>query len=187
MAVTFSGAAGSAGGVQQTYALQHDPLLEGQLSDIRDNTIGTYVNETGGVIAFGDIVTYASGGTVANSAKTIAGTSETVVGINVLTYVDETALDSNSRPGVKDKQVLNVANEGAVAVYVHGAVNPSTVVRVVHTATGVKYAGQFNATSISGKTAVLSNARYLTSVASGLAILELNGPSFTLTADTITA
>jgi hypothetical protein len=34
-------------------------------------------------------------------------------------------------------------------------------------------------------TARLSNARYLSSVTgSGLAIVELNGPSFTLTADT---
>lgn len=184
MAVTFSGATGSAGGVQQSYALTHDPLLEGQLSDIRDNTIGTYVNETGGVIAFGNVVAYASGGTVANSAKTIGGTGETVVGVNVLTYVDETALDTNSRPGVKDNQVLNVANEGAVAVYVHGAVTPATPVRVIHSASGVEYAGQFRAAAASGRTAVLSNARYLTSTTgSGLAVVELNGPSFTLTAN----
>jgi hypothetical protein len=184
MAVTFSGAAGSAGGVQQTYALQHDPLLEGQLSDIRDNTIGTYVNETGAVLAFGNVVMYASGGTVANSATTISGTAGSVLGINVLTYVDETAEDANGRPGVKDKQVLNVANEGAVAVYVHGSVNPSTPVRVIHTTTGTKYAGQFSATVISGNTALLSNARYLTSVTgSGLAVVEVNGPSFTLTAN----
>ena len=185
MAVTFttSGTA-SAGGVQQTYALQHNPLLEGQLSDIRDNTIGTYVNETGAVLAFGNVLTYASGGTVANSAKTIAGTGETVVGINVLTYVDETATDTNGRPGVKDKQALNVANEGAVAVYVHGAVNPSTPVRVIHTASGTERAGQFRAAAASGRTAVLSNARYLTSTTgSGLAVVELNGPSFTLTAN----
>jgi hypothetical protein len=188
MAVTFSGTAGAAGGVQQAYALQHDPLLEGQLSDIRDNTIGTYVNETGGVLAFGNVIAYASGGTVANSAKSLGGVGETVVGVNVLTYVDETDVDGNSRPGVKDEQVLNVANEGAVAVYVYGAVNPSTTVRVIHTASGSEYAGRFRATSVSGRTAVLSNARYLTSTTgNGLAIVELNGPSFALTADTTTA
>jgi hypothetical protein len=85
---------------------------------------------------------------------------------------------------VKVDQAMNVASEGAVAVYVHGAVNPSTVVRVVHTATGVKYAGRFNNAAIAGKTAVLSNARYLTTTTGdGVAILELNGPSFTLTGD----
>ena len=185
MAVTFT-ASGSptAGGVQQAYELQHVALLEGQLSDIRDNTIGTYINETNAVLAFGNVVVYNSGGTVANSAKTISAATDTVVGLNVLTYVDETAKDGNGRPGVKDEQVCNVANEGAVAVYVHGAVNPTTPVRVIHTATGVKYAGQFSADAISGKTAVLSNARYLTSTTgSGLAVLELNGPSFTLTAN----
>jgi hypothetical protein len=186
MAVTFtpSGTA-TAGGVQQSYSLELTALLEGQLSDIRDNTIGTYINETGAVIAFGNVVAYASGGTVANSAKTLGGTGETVVGLNVLTYVDETALDSNSRPGAKAQQALNVANEGAVAVYVHGNVTPATAVRVIHTATGVKYAGQFTGDAIANKSALLSNARYLTSVTgSGLAIVELNGPSFTLTADT---
>jgi len=184
MAVTFSGASGSAGGVQQTYALQHTALLEGQLSDIRDNTIGTYINETNAVLAFGNVVVYNSGGTVANSAKTISAATDTVQGVNVLTYVDETALDTNSRPGVKDEQVMNVANEGAVAVYVHGSVTPATAVRVIHTATGVQYAGQFRSAALSGKTALLANARYLSSVTgSGLAIVELNGPSFTLTAD----
>ncbi len=185
MAVTFttSGTA-SAGGVQQTYALEHDALLEGQLSDIRDNTIGTYVNETAGVIAFGNIVTYASGGTVANSAKTIAATGETVLGINVLTYVDEAAEDSDSRPGVKIKQAMNVANEGAVAVYVTGAVTPASPVRVLYSASGTGKAGQFSHAFASGKTVRLSNARFLSSTTtSGVAILELNGPSFTLSAD----
>jgi hypothetical protein len=185
MTVTFSGASGAAGGVQQDYALVHAALLEGQLSDIRDNTIGTYVNETNAVLAFGNVVVFNSAGTVANSAKTIASASDIVQGVNVLTYVDEKAVDANSRPGVKDEQVLNVANEGAVAVFVHGSVTPATAVRVIHTVSGVQYPGQFRAAALAGKTAVLTNARYLTSVTgSGLAIVELNGPSFTLTADT---
>jgi len=85
MAVTFT-ASGSptAGGVQQAYELKHDPLLEGQLSDIRDNTIGTYVNESGGVLAFGNVLSYDAGGTVDNSAGTISGATSVVVGVNVL-------------------------------------------------------------------------------------------------------
>jgi hypothetical protein len=186
MAVTFtpSGTA-SAGGVQQSYALVHAALLEGQLSDIRDNTIGTYVNETGSVIPFGNVVAFNQAGTVANSARTIGSGTAIVAGVNVLTYVDETALDVNSRPGVKNQQVLNVANEGAVAVFVHGSVTPATAVRVIHTVSGVQYPGQFRSAALAGKTAVLTNTRYLSSVTgSGLAIVELNGPSFTLTADT---
>ena len=186
MAVSFStSGTASTGGVQQSYALTHAALLEGQLSDIRDNTIGTYINETNAVEAFGNVVVYNSGGTVANSAKTISGTTGNVQGVNILTYVDETALDANSRPGVKDEQVMNVANEGAVAMYVHGAVTPATAVRVIHTASGTRRAGQLAASGYSGQTAALSNARYLSSTsASGLVIVELNGPSFTLTADT---
>lgn len=185
MAVVFTTSGSpAAGGVQQSYALALTALLEGQLSDIRDNTIGTYINETNATLAFGNVVVYNSAGTVANSAKTIAATGDTVLGVNVLTYVDETALDANSRPGVKDEQVLNVANEGAVAVYVTGAVSPTSPVRVFYSASGTGYAGRFAHAFVSGKTVRLSNARFLTSTAgAGLAILELNGPSFTLSAD----
>jgi len=185
MAVTFttSGTA-SAGGVQQTYGLTHDALLEGQLSDIRDNTIGTYINETGAALAFGNVVVYNEAGTVANSATTISGASDTVLGVNVLTYVDETADDGDGRPGVKTAQACNVANEGAVAVYVTGAVTPKSVVRVLYSASGTGKAGQFSHAFASGKTVRLAGARFLTSTTgSGLAILELNGPSFTLSAD----
>jgi hypothetical protein len=80
--------------------------------------------------------------------------------------------------------VLNVANEGAVAVYVTGAVNPSSVVRVLFSASGTVKAGKFSHAFASGKTVRLSNARFLSATTgSGLAILELNGPSFTLSAD----
>ncbi|NDH85463.1 hypothetical protein EBY67_00155 [bacterium] len=185
MAVIFtaSGTA-SAGGVQQSYALTHNALLEGQLSDIRDNTIGTYVNETGVVVPFGNAVVYVTSGTVPNSAKTIAATGDTVLGVNVLTYVDETALNSDNRPGVKNNQAMNVANEGAVAVYVTGAVTPASIVRVLYAASGTGKAGQFSHAYASGKTVRLSNARFLTSTTtSGIAVLELNGPSFTLSAD----
>jgi len=185
MAVTFttSGTA-SAGGVQQSYALEHAALLEGQLSDIRDNTIGTYINETAVVQPFGDLQVYNVAGTVANSATTISGASDTVLGVNVLTYVDETALNGDDRPGVKIDQVLNVANEGAVAVYVTGTVTPASPVRVLYSASGTGKAGQFSHAFASGKTVRLSNARFLSSTTgAGLAILELNGPSFTLSAD----
>ena len=185
MAVTFStSGTASAGGVQQTYALQQTALVEGQLSDIRDNTIGTYINETAVVLPFGNVQVYNSGGTVANSAKTLSASGDTVLGINVLTYVDETALNADSRPGVKVDQVLNVANEGAVAVYVTGAVTPASIVRVLYSASGTGKAGQFSHAFASGKTVRMANARYLSSTTgSGLAILELNGPSFTLSAD----
>lgn len=184
MAVTFSGATGAAGGVQQTYALTHAALLEGQLSDIRDNTIGTFINETAVVQPFGDLMVYNLAGSVANSATTISGATGTVLGVNVLTYVDETAKNGDNRPGVKVDQVMNVANEGAVAVYVTGAVNPSSIVRVLYSASGTGKAGQFSHAFASGKTVRLSNARYLSSTSgAGLAILELNGPSFTLSAD----
>ena len=185
MAVTFSASGtASVGGVQQAYVFTHDRFNEGQLSDIRDNTIGTYINETAVVQPFGGVQVYNVAGTVANSATTISGASDTVVGLNVLTYVDETALNADGRPGVKVQQVMNVANEGAVAVYVTGAVTPASVVRVLYSASGTGKAGQFSHAFASGKTVRLSNARYLTSTtSSGLAVLELNGPSFTLSAD----
>ena len=185
MAVTFttSGTA-AAGGVQQTYALEHTALLEGQLSDIRNNTVVTRINETAVVLPFGNGLVYDSTGTDGLGAKTISATGDTFLGVNVLTYVDETALDGDSRPGVKVDQALNVVSEGAVAVYVTGAVTPASPVRVLYSASGTGKAGQFSHAFASGKTVRLSNARFLSSTTgAGIAVLELNGPSFTLSAD----
>lgn len=185
MAVTFSASGTpSAGGVQQAYAFTHDALLEGQLSDIRNNTIVTRINETAVVIPFGNGVVYDSTGTNGLGAKTISATSDTFLGVNVLTYVDETARDADNRPGVKIDQAMNVVSEGAVAVYVTGAVTPASPVRVLYSASGTGKAGQFSHAFASGKTVRLAGARFLSSTTgSGLAILELNGPSFTLSAD----
>ena len=189
MAVVFSGAStGVTGGVQQAYALELTAALEGQLADMRDNAIATFVNETGSVVPFGDLLVVNTGGTVGNSAKTIAATGDTVVGVNALTYIEETALDANSRPGATTTQALNGVSEGTVAVYVTGAVDLTSPVRVyyaTHTGTTAgAHPGRFSHAYVSGKTARLSNARWVSkTTGAGIALLELNGPSFTLTAD----
>lgn len=190
MAVTFSGVStGAAGGVQSTYALELTAALEGQFADIADNSIATFVNETSAVIPFGNLVVVNTGGSVGNSAKTIAATGDTAVGVNVLTYVDETATDANSRPGVADDQVMNVMNKGVVAVYCTAAVDLTKGVHVYHTqntgTTAGSFPGRFAASGVSGKTATLAGARWVSkTTAAGIALLELNGPDFTLTADT---
>jgi len=188
MAVTFTPTPGAAGGVQSSYALELTAALEGQFADIADNSVSTFVNETGAVEAFGGLAVVNTAGTVGNSAKTIATTTDTVVGVNALTYVDETALDANTRPGVKDEQVMNILSKGVVAVYCVEAVDLTDAVRVYHDAdTGVtsgSFAGRFAATAAANKTAVLSGARWVSKTsAAGIALLELNGPDFTLTAD----
>lgn len=189
MAVTFTTSSGSAGGVQSSYALELTAALEGQFADIADNSVSTFVNETGAVIAYGGLGVVNTAGSVGNSVKTIAATTDTVAGVVALTYVDETATDSNSRPGVKDDQTVNVLSKGVVAVYCVEAVDLTDAVRVYHSAdTGVtsgSFAGRFAATAASGKTAVLGGARWVSKTsAAGIALLELNGPDFSLTADT---
>lgn len=190
MAVTFSGVStGVTGGVQSAYALELTAALEGQFADIADNSIATFVNETDAVLPFGNLMVVNTGGTVGNSAKTIAATGDTVVGVNALTYVDETATDANSRPGVADEQAVNVMNKGVVAVYCTAAVDFTSPVHVYHTVntgtTAGSFPGRFAASGVSGKTAALSGARWVSkTTAAGIALLELNGPDFTLTADT---
>ena len=190
MAVTFSGVStGVAGGVQSAYALELTAALEGQFADIADNSIATFVNETDAVLAFGNLMVVNTGGTVGNSAKTIAATGDTVVGVNALTYVDETATDANSRPGVADEQAINVMNKGVVAVYCTAAVDFTSPVHVYHTVntgtTAGSFPGRFAASGEADKTAALSGARWVSkTTAAGIALLELNGPDFTLTADT---
>jgi len=108
--------------------------------------------------------------------------------VNALTYIEETALDANSRPGATDTQALNCVSEGTVAVYVTGAVDLTSPVRVyyaTHTGTTAgAHPGRFSHAYVSGKTARLSNARWVSkTTGAGIALLELNGPSFTLTAD----
>lgn len=189
MAVTFTTASGTAGGVQSSYALELTAALEGQFADIADNNVATFVNETGAVLAYGGLGVVNTAGSVGNSVKTIAAASDTAVGVVALTYVDESATDTNSRPGVKDDQAVNVLSKGVVAVHCVEGVDLTDTVRVYHTAdTGVtsgSFAGRFAATAASGKTAVLGGARWVSKTsAAGIALLELNGPDFSLTADT---
>jgi hypothetical protein len=189
MAVTFTTTVtGVAGGVQSSYELELTAALEGQFADIADNNVATFVNETGAGIAFGDLLVVNTGGTVGNSAKTIAATGDTVVGVNALTYIEEKAVDANSRPAASDKQALNVVNQGVVAVYVTGAVDLTSPVRVLYaTHTGTTagaHPGRFSHVFVSGKTRRLSSARWVSkTTGAGIALLELNGPSFTLDAD----
>lgn len=189
MAVTFTTTVtGVAGGVQSSYELELTAALEGQFADIADNNVATFVNETGAGIAFGDLLVVNTGGTVGNSAKTIAATGDTVVGVNALTYIEEKAVDANSRPAASNKQALNVVNQGVVAVYVTGAVDFTSPVRVLYaTHTGTTagaHPGRFSHVFVSGKTRRLGSARWVSkTTGAGIALLELNGPSFTLDAD----
>lgn len=189
MAVTFTTTVtGVAGGVQSSYELELTAALEGQFADIADNNVATFVNETGAGIAFGDLLVVNTGGTVGNSAKTIAATGDTVVGVNALTYIEEKATDANGRPAASNKQALNVVNQGVVAVYVTGAVDFTSPVRVLYaTHTGTTagaHPGRFSHVFVSGKTRRLSSARWVSkTTGAGIALLELNGPSFTLDAD----
>ena len=188
MAVTFTPTPGAAGGVQSSYALELTAALEGQFADIADNNVATFINETGAGVAFGDLLVVNTGGTVGNSAKTVAATGDTVVGVNALTYIEEKALDANGRPAASDKQALNVLNKGVVAVYVTGAVDLTSPVRVyyaTHTGTTAgAHPGRFSHAYVSGKTRRLTGARGVSkTTGAGVALLELNGPDFTLAAD----
>lgn len=188
MAVTFSSTPGAVGGVQSSYELELTAALEGQFADISNNNVATFVNETGAGVAFGGLLVVNTAGTVGNSAKTVAATGDTVVGVNALTYIEEQSLDANSRPAASDKQALNVLNKGVVAVYVTGAVDLTSPVRVyfaTHTGTTAgAHPGRFSHAFVSGKTRRLGSARWVSkTTGAGIALLELNGPSFTLDAD----
>jgi hypothetical protein len=188
MAVTFTPTPGAGGGVQSSYELELTAALEGQFADIADNNVATFINETGAGVAFGDLLVVNTAGTVGNSAKTVAATGDTVVGVNALTYIEEKAVDANGRPAASDKQALNVMNKGVVAVYVTGAVDLTSPVRVyyaTHTGTTAgAHPGRFSHAYVSGKTRRLTGARWVSkTTGAGIALLELNGPDFTLAAD----
>jgi hypothetical protein len=81
-----------------------------------------------------------------------------------------------------------VVNKGVVAVYVTGAVDLTSPVRVYYVtntgATAGAHPGRFSHAFVSGKTRRLTGARWASkTTGAGIALLELNGPDFTLAVD----
>lgn len=108
--------------------------------------------------------------------------SSTGVFSGVALYAPQAAgVDSQTYNDLEDMAVLRA---GVVSVYSSEAVDPTSDVRVLHTASGSLNAGDFRKTAIATATAKINGARWAEkTTASGYAKLELFGGE-TITADT---
>ena len=98
---------------------------------------------------------------------------------------------SDGRVGYPDKQMVNVLSKGVIYVYTTDAVALGDAVRVYHTdsasaSSNYGYKGRFAKDAEAGKTfLVTAGARWLSAASAGaIALLEIDIPTLTVTADT---
>jgi hypothetical protein len=114
-------------------------------------------------------------------AKIFASDTGEFVGVAV-NAVDTHESDSETK-AYEVGAALGVCDRGSVMVVVEEALGPGDAVRIRHTDNGIKLAGMFGKTSDSGKTAVITGAKWLgTASASGVNELYLGG-IYVVTAD----
>lgn len=183
MAVTYTPTAGTlTTGAQSTYAIEHAAAYEGMQADSGLQDIISLANTSAGLLYYGHLVVAGSNG----GAKIVTAGTDSPLGISVSskTYEDYVVKEQDGRVGYPATYVSNVLRKGRIWVYVQEAVAVGDLVRVYHTAATGKVVGRFAKTAATGKTAVLSNAEFLTSTSgAGLAVIEINGANLTLTAD----
>jgi hypothetical protein len=200
---TVANPSGAQGSYPQRLVVGH----EGMIGDLQAYVSRSYTNESAAVIPFGHAVIVDSAATSGLGAKLPAGASATgVLGIAADSYTFEanangsyqgtgvipgTAKTTDGRVGYPDKQVVNVLSKGVIFVYSVDAVALGDAVRLYHTdhasaSTNGGYKGRFGKTAVAGKTfEVTAGARWLSAAAAGgIALLEIDIPTFTVSADT---
>lgn len=199
---TVANPAGAQGSYPQRLVDGH----EGMIADLQAFVSRSFTNESNGVIPFGHAVLFDSAASSGLGAKLPAGNAATgVLGLAVDSNTFEananssyqgtgvipgTSKTSDGRVGYPNKQVVNVLSKGVVYVYAVDAVAIGDAVRLYHTdhasaSTNGGYKGRFGKTAVAGKTFnVTAGVRWVgAAAAGGLALLEIDIPSFTVTAD----
>ena len=206
MAVTFTNTiVSNPDGVQGSYPLDLVAGHEGMLADLQAYVSRSYRNQTGAAIPFGRLVATddATGNDV--YAVKLADAATGVVGITIDCFAFEAVEGKNSaytgnptwlrtdaegteHVGYPDKQTLNVMSKGVIWVYAVEAVSMGDDVRAYiadySATTSGADAGRFGSTAAAGNTVVIGGARWLSETTeAGLALLELDIPASTFTAD----
>ena len=204
MAVSFTSTTiANPEGVQGDYPLELVEGHEGMLADLQAYVSRSYRNQTGAAIPFGRLV--ATDDTAGNDvyAVKLADAATGVVGITIDSFTFEavgqpvynrdpsptrTDADGNEHVGYPDKQSLNVMSKGVIWVYTVEAVSLGDDVRAFISdqsgSTPGADQGRFGSTADSGNTVLIGGARWLSETTeAGLALLELDIPASTFTAD----
>lgn len=201
MAVTFTPTVvTNPDGVQGQYPLELTVGHEGKIADLQAYVSRSYRNETGAAIPFGVLVTQdAAPGTDEWAAKIATGPA-TILGLTVSSLTFEgaslgstytpnpTPIYSDGRYGFADKETMNILSKGVVWVYATEAVDLDSAVRFWNApgTPGVAdaFLGRWCKTAVDDKTTAVTGARWLSkTTGAGLALLEIDLPAATFTAD----
>jgi len=206
MAVTFTNIiVTNPEGVQGSYPQELVAGHEGMLADLQSYVSRSYRNQTGAAIPFGRLVATDSFPTSNDVyAVELAGGVNGIVGITIDSFTFEavgrpvykrdpspirTDAEGTEHVGYPDKQSLNVMSKGVIWVYTVEAVVLGDDVRafIVDDSGSTSGAdiGRFGTTAVANKTVLIGGARWLSETTeAGLALLELDIPASTFTADT---
>lgn len=204
MAVSFTATTVSnPTGVQGSYPQLQTVGHEGMIADLQAYVCRSYRNQSGAAIPYGVLVMTDNNPTSndplavepATGATLIQGlavSSMTLEGVSLgAAYTpNPTPYAADGRMGYPDKETVNVVSKGVVWVWTTEAVALGDAVRFWKTdnsgsVTGA-YLGRFAKTAVTNKTVAISvGARWLSETSgAGLALLEIDIPSCTFTADT---
>ena len=207
MAVTFTNTiVTDPEGVQGSYPLELIKGHEGMLADLQAYVSRSYYNQSGGAIPFGRLLQI-DNDPVTNDvyACELAAGVENIIGISIDCFTFEAAerknthyvgqptwlrddAEGNSHVGYPEEQVLNVMSKGVIWVHTVEAVELGDDVRAFvadysATTSGADQ-GRFGTTAVAGNTVLIGGARWLSETTeAGLALLELDIPASTFTAD----
>lgn len=190
-------------GVQGSYPQQLVKGHEGMIADLQAYVCRTYRNQSGAALPFGALLAIDNTPTSNDVyAADLAAAATNIVGIAASTYTFEAntggsaytpnptpvAADGSGRIGYPDKASVNVLSKGVLWVYTAEAVAMGDAVRAFITnyngTLAGAYQGRFGKSAVAANTVLLGGARWLSeTTAAGLALLELDIPATTFTAD----
>lgn len=188
-------------GAQGSYPLTQVKGHEGMLADLQAYVCRSYRNQSGAAIPYGVLVATDNNPTsndalaveIATGVTNIQGMAissmvlEGVSGSSAYTP-NPTPVYSDGRVGYPDKETINVVSKGVIWVYSVEAIALGDAVRFYkadHSGTTAgAFLGRFGKTAVSTKTIAVTGARWLSETsAAGLALLEIDIPGMTYSAD----
>lgn len=194
-------------GVQGAYRLTHDQANEGMIADTQNSVIRTYVNQSGNALPFGSLVQIDNTPTT-NDQYAIDLATGATGNVGIITdhlsfegvssgnssYVGTatgpgTNIAPDGRAGVPNRRSVPVLRQGVIWVWTTEAVALGGPVRFWDTDHSGTVAGAFvgrfcTSQSTTRTTLIASGAAWQSETSgAGLALLEINFPSVTFTAD----
>ena len=202
MAITFTATTVSnPSGAQGSYPLDLTAGHEGMLADLQAYVCRSYRNQSGAAIPYGVLV-QTDNSPASNdpyAVELVSGVSN-IQGMAISSQVLEgaslgssytpnpTPVGPNSRYGYPNTETVNVVSKGVIWVYSAEAIALGDAVRFYisdHSGTLANaFQGRFGKSSVAGVTVAVTGARWVSeTTAAGLALLEIDIPGMTYSAD----